>query len=127
MLEAAADTVYQLESADGFLKLTRTKRKNGPQYDDHLLKLKPVEESCVIEVANLSAMDADRTASARRLLAFFVDTFADTGASRADLRNACGMPNASFHRALSVLVKQGDLHNIGTDPRPFYKLRGANA
>lgn len=127
VLEAAVDTVYQLDGGDGFLKLNRTKRKNGPVYDDHLLKLKQVEESCIVEVANLSAVTADKIASARTLLTIFADTFADTGASKAELRLVAKMPNASFHRALSALVKDGDLHNHGTEQRPFYKMRGTHA
>ena len=31
------------------------------------------------------------------------------------------MPHATFHRALSDLLRSGDLINEGTDRRPFYK------
>ena len=32
-----------------------------------------------------------------------------------------GMSTRTFYRALDDLVKHGELTNIGTDKRPFYK------
>jgi DNA-binding IclR family transcriptional regulator len=55
------------------------------------------------------------------LLSHFKSHFNDTGAYTGQLLEVADMPKATFYRALSDLVKRGDLINEGTDKRPFYK------
>lgn len=125
VFEAGADTVYTVTHDDedeGAIVLTREKRKDGPLNDIHRLKLDPIDGSgsCVISVHRTGG----QTERADKLLSTFVHHFMDTGASKAELRAIAEMPPATFHRALSDLVKSGGLVNTGTDKRPFYKASG---
>ena len=121
--EAGVDTVYQATRDGGVVILERTKRRDGPEGDHHELKLDPIEGtgSAAISVHR----GVDKPERADKLLSTFVHHFSQTGASKAELRNVADMPNATFHRALSDLLKRGDLVNEGTDRRPFYKATNA--
>ena len=117
-LEAGVDTVYKTKGDARLIELERTKRKDGPTEDRLQLCLKPVAESCVI----VSTQGVDMTPSADALLSTFRATFADTGATKAELRTVADMAPASFHRALNDLLRAGALVNTATGQRPFYKL-----
>jgi hypothetical protein len=118
VLEGACDTVYQVEGDPSYMKLTRTKRKDGPTFDQVNLRLADSLDSCVLE----DVRGQSQAPSWDRLFQVFVDNFADTGASKAELRDVANLPPASFHRALNALVKAGHLINEGSDSRPLYKL-----
>jgi hypothetical protein len=120
--ESGVDTVYFTSRDEGVITLTREKRKDGPEHDHHMLKIDPITgtDSAVISVHR----EDGQTARGGQLLSTFVQLFGQTGASKAELKLACGMSTGTFYRALSDLLKAGDLHNIGTDQRPFYKLAG---
>lgn len=119
VFEAGADTVYSVNKDAGLITLEREKRKDGPQHDHHDLKLDPVEgtDSCVISVHR----GVDKPERAERLLSTFVHHFSQTGASKAELRKVAEMPDATFYRAVSDLLKAGELINDGTTKRPFYR------
>ncbi|OBA60149.1 hypothetical protein A5647_14305 [Mycobacterium sp. 1100029.7] len=123
VFEAGADTVYSSNRDGGVITLNREKRKDGPEQDRHELKLDPIRGtgSCCISAGNLSTQGVDKLERADRLLSTFVHHFSHTGASKAELRNVADMPPATFHRALGDLLKCGDLTNVGTEKRPFYK------
>lgn len=120
--EGAVDTTYLTERDGGVIVLDREKRRDGPENDRHELKLDPIPgtESAVISVHR----GVDKPDRADRLLSTFDHLFSATGASRAELRNATDLPNTTFLRALNDLVKSGDLVNVGTEKRPFYKRIG---
>lgn len=122
--EGGADTVYSVtqDADEGAIVLNREKRKDGPLHNLHRLKLDPIEGtgSCTISVHR----GVDKSERSDRLLSIFVQHFVHTGASKAELRNVAEMPSSTFHRALSDLVKCGDLINTGTEKRPFYKAAG---
>jgi hypothetical protein len=118
VLEGACDTVYQVEGDASYMKLTRTKRKDGPLFDQVSLRLSDTLDSCVLE----DVRGQSQVPSWDRLFRVFADNFADTGASKAELRAVADMPPASFARALNALVNAGQLVNVGTDQRAFYKL-----
>ncbi|HEX5120350.1 MAG TPA: AAA family ATPase [Pseudonocardiaceae bacterium] len=121
-LESGVDTVYATEGDKDMLRLSRTKRKDGPCEDVHTLAFHAVAgtNSGVI----LSVGGADIAPRAKDLLSVFMSAFSGTGASKAELRNAAEMPNATFARSLNALVEHGQLINHGTDQRPFYRLAG---
>ena len=122
VFEAGADTVYSTARDGGVITLNREKRKDGPEYDRHEFRLDPVPDtgSAVISVHR----GVDKPERADRLLSTFVHNFSQTGASKAELRKVADMPEATFFRALSDLLKSGDLINEGTEKRPFYKASG---
>lgn len=119
VLEGAADCVYQSDANGRQIRLTRTKRKDGPLPDVHTLTLDPVAGT---DSVVLSAT-AGTTNASERVLSAFVSAFEHTGASKAELRNVASMPSASFHRGLDALVSSGTLVNRGSEKRPFYKLQ----
>lgn len=120
VLEAAADVVYQVEGDGQFIRLQRTKRKDGPRDDEHTLSIRWVPGTDSAVIRNLSA-DRSAPTNQDRMLSAFVSAFGSTGASKAELRNVLDLAPATFHRALTGLVSSGRLINTGTDKRPFYK------
>lgn len=120
--EGAADTVYYTTADNGVIVLEREKRKDGPPDDRHELRIDPMPGtgSAVISVHRWGG----QTDRADKLMRTYLSTFASIGATKAELRVVSDMPNVTFHRALSDLLKQGALVNHGTDKRPFYKASG---
>ncbi|MGV9868098.1 AAA family ATPase [Rhodococcus koreensis] len=120
-LESGLDTVYVTEGDGYHVKVTRTKRKDGPVQDTHNLQIKSIEHtgSAIISSGDVRGHEFDNRAD--QLMSVFMSAFSVTGASKADLRNAANFPPASYSRALNKLVEDGRLNNIGTDKVPFYK------
>ena len=118
--DAGVDTVYFTSQDGAVITLDREKRKDGPEHDHHELKIDPIKgtDSAAISVHR----GGGQTERADKLLSTFVQHFASTGASKATLREVAEMTTGTFHRALSDLLKSGDLVNEGTDQRPFYKV-----
>jgi hypothetical protein len=123
-LEAGVDTVYQVEGDARLIKLARTKRRDGPRDDEHLLSLRPTLESVVVESAGGSLLAAELAESEDHLLTIVRDHFGTTGATGRQLLDTSGLPKSTHYRALNALLKRGLLHNSGTDKRPFYVLAG---
>ncbi len=121
--EAAADTVYFASRDGAVITLDREKRKDGPEFDRHTLRLDliPGTGSATVGISETTGETTDRAVSLRST---FVSQFAGIGATKAELRDAADMPKATFYRALSDLLESGRLVNIGTEKRPFYKLAG---
>lgn len=120
VFEAGADTVYSTTQDGAAIILEREKRKDGPQLDVHRLKLDLIDGtgSGVIGVSR-GETNTDRAAV---LLSHFRSHFGSTGTYAGQLFDVADMTKATFYRALSDLVKRGEIVNTGTDKRPFYKL-----
>jgi hypothetical protein len=120
--EGAADTVYFTSRDGGVITLDREKRKDGPEFDRHRLKLDPIvgTASAAISVHR----DGGQTPSADRLMSALCRHFSQTGATKAELRAVADMAPATFHRALNELLEAGQLINTGSDKRPFYIRAG---
>ena len=120
--EGGVDTTYFTDRDEGVITLTREKRKDGPEHDHHLLRIDPITgtESAVIS----GHREGGQTPRGQALLSTFVQLFGETGASKSELRAASDMSQGTFYRALSDLLKAGEINNIGTAQRPFYKLAG---
>lgn len=119
-LDDNCDTLYRLKGDPGLLELRREKRKDGPRDDFHQLRIMPVLESCVLESTS-NGQDHVLNGRADALMSAFQECFADSGASKAELRNVANQAPATFARSVKELVSQGLLLNTGTDERPFYK------
>jgi hypothetical protein len=119
-LEAGVDTVYQTEGDHTGISLTRSKRKDGPPFDVHQLRLETMLESGVVVRHRVR-----QTAGETELVSHFVSHFSSTGAPAAQLRDSLpDMSRSTFYRALNALVSGGVLRNEGTEQRPFYRLAG---
>lgn len=119
VFEAGADTVYALSHDEGVLLLEREKRKDGPPVDRHTLKIDPVPGSGSCVISSTSGVESSPRAEA--LLSTFLHHFSTTGASKTDLRKVSDLTDGTFYRALSDLLKSGQIVNEGTDKRPFYR------
>lgn len=118
--EAGADTVYSVSTDGAVIIVDREKRKDGPRTDLHRLRLDPVDGSgSVILVSHGGETNADRSET---LLSVFRSHFEVSGTHSTPLREVSELPRATFYRALSDLLKRGEIINAGTDKRPFYKL-----
>jgi hypothetical protein len=118
--EGGVDTVYSVASDGAVIVLDREKRKDGPPGDVHRLTLDLIKGTVSgVMSAHQTDQPLDR---ADMLLSVFIHHFSETGATKVELRHVADMPSATFHRALSVLLKRRDLVNNGTDKRPFYHL-----
>lgn len=132
-MESGVDTAYKVEGDALMLTLTREKRKDGPRDDRHTLRLLQFDlgvdpagipvTSCVVESTQTGHNDSGQISErAVQMLEVFADIFADTGATKVELRNAVEQAPVTFSRSLSSLLRTGALVNTGTDQRPFYKL-----
>lgn len=118
-IEAGVDTVYQIEGDPSLLKLSRTKRKDGPTIDEHTLRLEPIPGTGSVVIS--ASQDSGSTPSAEALLSHYNSHFASLGgATSAALKAASAMADTTYYRALNHLVSQGILVNAGTKARPFY-------
>lgn len=121
-LEDNVDIVYRLKGDERHLELTRTKRKDGPEFDELHLKLDRVADSVVV----VSTTPVDMGGRTADLMSIYVRHFADTGCSKRELRDVAtedGITSSgTFTRALNTLISSGALINTGGDQRPFYKL-----
>ncbi len=126
-LEAGVDTAYAVESDGLLMSLKRTKRKDGPQVDEHRLRLRPIPDmSCVVESHSAVRQADDFRDRETALLRHLCDTYSSTGATRTDLLETTPLARATHYRALNALLRAGAVVNEGTDSRPRYRaVRGA--
>ena len=119
--EAGADTVYSVSVDGAVIALERTKRKDGPLVDLHKLRLSRVDGtvSAILEVVSPGGETNDRT---QIILSHFTSHFAGGGAYSSQIVEVSEMSKATVYRALSDLLKRGDLINTGSVRRPFYEL-----
>jgi hypothetical protein len=120
-LEDNVDIVYRLKGDASHLTLDRTKRKDGPEYDELHLKLEANTDSVVV----VSATAVDMGGKTADLMSIFVQHFVDTGCTKKELRDVAAengiTSSGTFSRGVSTLVASGSLVNTGTDRVPFYK------
>lgn len=121
--ESGADTVYFTSRDElGVITLEREKRKDGPEIDSHALRLTQIEatESCVVE-SQTPATPAANTERANQLSRIYSQMFGATGCTGSQLRDVSNMKKDTFYRALSDLLRSGELINTGTRRMPFYE------
>lgn len=122
--ESGVDTVYFTSRDETMFSLNREKRKDGPELDAHEFMLQEMSgtKSCVVSTKYFDPTAADaRPERAERLLAVFVEHFAETGATGAQLLDVSGMERPTFYRTLNELLLDGGLINKGAR-RGFYVL-----
>ncbi len=104
-LEAGVDTVY-LTEGDGYnLRVSRTKRKDGPREDVLNLQFQEVRGTGSGVLVPQSAL-ADASSHENTILAAMREMFAETGASASALMDVCGMASTTFYRARGNLLRR---------------------
>lgn len=124
-MEAGVDTVYQVEADGAELRLSRTKRKDGPVTDEMRLRLASYEglPSVVVERASSHSTLSVELEVAERVHSTFRSTFGAIGeATSRQLREAAGLPESSYYKGLNHLVAQGVLVREGRGTGARYRL-----
>lgn len=118
-LKAACEQVIRLDAEDGLLTVTCEKSKDSTPFDPRYLRLLPVvtgrrnddaeeESSCVVIAADKVIMVGMVTGNGRKLLeALALEAFCDTGGRQSALIKASGVPEGSFARTVSSLMRDG--------------------
>lgn len=128
-LEAAVDTAYLADGEPKYLRLARTKRKDGPLDDVHTLVLREVEGSCVFVAPDAAseALPAERIGEAWVALR---STFGQMTASRTELVSTLkehDFGQSTAYRMIHKLMEVDALQNVGTVKTPKLKLVDAAA
>jgi AAA domain len=115
-MRGAADTMISVTPVDDAIHLECSKQRNAAPFPSLLLKLVPVPEGgCVLRLASDVLPCSGLTAIQGKVLAILRDTFAATGATKAEWRSACqDVAERSFHRAAKVLLERGFIRQAGT-------------
>lgn len=121
-LEGAATTIARVTKDGPHVRIDCTKQKDAEPFDPLLLRLSPCGESAVLQSQNGVGLTEELTKSEQIILQAMRDSFGTTGAAGGTLRDLVALPKTSYYRAMNLLVRRGDLHNTGTDKRPFYVL-----
>lgn len=131
VLAAAADTVLALREKDGHLELTCEKQKDAAEFSPIPLELKKIDDagSCVLrfhdEAWNQSGF---LSVVERQALQTLHESFLDEGASASAWRAASEMPDSSFYKARTSLVRRNLVEQKGSGNATKYTLdRAGNA
>jgi hypothetical protein len=122
-LEAGVDTVYLSEGDSGLLRLTRTKRKDGPPDDTHTLRLANACDSVYVESHSGVIPSRELARSESQLLDVMRDLFETTGVRATTLQQESGLARATYYRALKSLLSKEEIINVGSTRQPFYTLQ----
>jgi hypothetical protein len=120
-LTGAADAEFLLTgTANGVIKLSNTKQKDGEQLRDLPLRLVSVEESCVIRAAGAAEaaraeeeVRAPRGKNTEDAVFFALLSLGPAGASYTAWQDASGKPKATFDRHRDKLVDAGRVKKWG--------------
>lgn len=119
-IEDDADFVWHARRESNRLELELTKMKDGPDGITLHMQAWPVGDSLVLAPAVKAAATDRAPESEATLLATLRSTFPE-GAYSGQLKEAAGLPNTTFHRALAALKARGEVVNAGSHQRPFYE------
>lgn len=119
-LQAAMDTELELTGADDRLTLRVTKQKDGPEPEPlHLARIAS-GESCVLVPTSRVRDTDDLPAGVAATLAALRDVQVPGGVSAKVWRMAVDVPERTFYRHLSRLLKAGLVRNVGSTSQPRY-------
>ena len=129
-LEAAMDTVYTTATDPVGLRLSRTKRKDGPTSDLHLLTMDEVEVDEEVSSVVLHALRDDDTDTAEKISGpnrerawvALRQNWGDYVATRQEFRRhlirETGIPEGSVNRTINELKNMGALDLISREGEP---------
>ena len=107
VLGGAADTIVALREKDDALELACEKQKDSGEFDPILLKRHQYGESCVLKLHNPAWNDGGFLRPIERnALQALHESFLEDGASASAWRTASEMPDSSFYKARTSLVRR---------------------
>jgi hypothetical protein len=115
-MRGAADTMISVTPVDDAVHVECSKQRNAAPFAPFLLKLVPVPDGgCVLRLASDVLPCSGLTPIQSKVLAILRETFAATGATKAEWRSACqDVAERSFHRAAKMLLERGFVRAAGT-------------
>lgn len=120
-LEAAADSVFQLNNANDTTTLTCTKQKHRPEGDPWRLTPVTYGNSIALDLHRLSGQPMLTDGVLATLLAL-AEIEVDGGASSTEWHVSSRKPRATFQRDKQTLVRLNLVSNVGTERMPRYQL-----
>lgn len=117
VLGGASDTIIALRPRDGLLELGCDKQRDAPEFDPLLVEILPVEgtNSCVISLhEERGVTDPALSRIERQALRSLHEGFLADGASVTAWLKASGMPDSSFYKARTSLVRREIVEQKGT-------------
>lgn len=121
-IEDDADFVWHARRDGNTLELELTKAKDAPDGTKIKMTAWPVAGSLVLRPALAAAPRDEGAESEARLLSVLRYTFPD-GAFSGALFEVADLPKTTYYRALSALVKSGEVVKSGAKTRPYYEAR----
>jgi AAA domain len=118
-LRGAADAMLALKPDGASVRLSCTKMKDGPEFDDWTLHLETVAKSCVMRSGTNSGA---LSATERKLIEGTAAGFGTDWVAPSALLGELGIPRNSFFRSLKALVDRGFLEREDEAKRPRYRV-----
>jgi hypothetical protein len=119
-LEGAADSILLTKKEGALVTVECRKQKDAAPFEPIRLHLEPVGDSCILRSQKADGTDDPATASEISLLGTAWESFSETGATTAELREVSGLTKSSYYRARNSLLHKGFLVNEGSEKRPQY-------
>lgn len=123
-LRGAADVMMALRKDDPLLRLECSKQREAEEFDPVVLRIVSKGESAVAITANEAwqLQQDEMTENERSALESLSRDFLEDGAAASAWCKACGIPERSFFRARTALVRKGYAEQKGTGRGARYVL-----
>jgi len=115
VLRGAMDVIYKLQESDGVLKLECEKLRDGTKPEPLHLRLRPVAESCVVELAQAPEFEqvTHLTAKQQHVLDTLRAIVVEEPVPYTRWRDATGTAETTFDRTLALLVRNNYVMKYG--------------
>lgn len=120
-IEDDSDVVWHARRDGHELALVNRKMKEAPDGERLELTARPVLDSLVLQSGDNRGDLDDANASQAAILQLLADTFSHTGATKAELRDTCGLPRSTYYRALNSLIADGRVVVTGKGSAALYR------
>jgi hypothetical protein len=119
--EDDGDVVWHAKRDGHAVSLVNRKMKEAPDGERLELTARPVLESLILQGGDTSLDLEEANASQAAILELLAQTFTHTGATKAELRDVCGLPRSTFYRSLNSLIDAGKVTTSGKGASAIYR------
>jgi hypothetical protein len=123
-LEGAATSIMRAVKDGDVITVSTAKQKDAPEEDDVRLRLVPRLGSAVLMSGMSNENFGVPTASEREVLKVLRENFVGISATTTKVTEISKLSPATVYRALSSLVRRGEIVNVGTHSRARYAVAG---
>jgi hypothetical protein len=121
-LRGAADTMLELKKHGDVVTIACKKQKDAAEFHEIGLRLVPIGESCVLELAPETSQTDSPTGAARAALKALHEAFDDEGASYTQWLKASSLEERTFLRVRKMVVDKGWVEKRGKSRSARYVL-----